>query len=268
MTNVSITITHNKPPAHRGEFAFVRHCFQSPVTGYRRYMSWRGYSEKEYDGDPSVWLLYAINNQKPVWTTEPIQWWIYDEGIRKPSEGTMTEVEMIKAWYNLMMGKKAFTNKISFESGRADWIQKLNLSNKQGIGVMPVVASGATIKTKGDPFQVNDKDSEGKIWLQPFEICNAMDKNITSIRWAIKWWLFMAATVSVNVGESGERIDTWPKMKDDRDTLFPFLGNNDTGLIDTRWLDYLDFEPTKPLYPYYPFRNRGGIERWDTRRVR
>lgn len=243
------------------QFAFVKHCFQSEATGYRAYWKWRDYRTPV--SLPSVFQLYSIANQQPVWTTEKLQRWMYEECIVKPSEGTMNDTQMKAAWYNLVMDRKAFTNKAGDQKQKKDWILDKNLqTNNTGFGVIPVIATGATIKLKGEPYRVGDPLSDGFIWLQPFEIFDANKPDTVSITWGEQWWKWMPATNSVGYLPNNERINPFPKMNGDRDTLWPFLGNNDTGLIDTRWLKYLDYVPEKPLYPYLPFRNRGGTERW------
>lgn len=244
-------------------FARVRHCSQSPYTGLKRYMTWRGFVEGTGRGDPSVFKY--INRSELVYLTKPLQEWIFGL-IREASEGTMTEEELRLSWKNLTAWNKAFTNKKGREQGYADYILHVNEGARRGLGCEGVIATGATVLLKGDPYW--GRENGGPMEYQDFEVLDVLDPATLKTTWATHWWVIMAATNSVNLDNRKERIDPFPKMKDDRDTPWPLMGvGTTTGTIQRSWLEVLPNDLTKPAYPYMPYRSKGGTNRFDMRNM-
>jgi hypothetical protein len=239
-------------------FARVLHCSQSPYTGYKRYMDWRGFAGK---GDPSV-FKYVQKNDKIVIMTRQIQQWIFGL-IRESAEGSMTEAQLITSWTSLTANARAFNDGGGRDQGYADYILHVN-EGKEGMKAQPIMCTGHTLKLKGDPYK-----AYGGVRFQDFEILDVKavpDPIAAGYTWANRWWLIMAATNSLNLDNGGERIDPFPKMAGDRDTPWPLMGfGTSTGTIQRDWLQPVTYEIESGCYPYLPWRQRGGIERWDLR---
>lgn len=230
------------------QYARVRHCSESPVTGYRRYMTWRGFVETTGKGDPSVFQITQIPDTGVIYLTPTMQRWIF--GLLKESAwGTMTEAQLLKAWENLTAWNKAFTNKKGREQGFADYILHVNETSSQGLGYVPVIATGATVRKVGKPFVKYGKTLQGIACL---DVTKPETYKATI---ADNWDVIFPATNSLNLDNQKERIDPFPKMYNDRDTPWPLLGNGtDVLYIESGWLE--DCGPF-PQYPYMPLRETG-----------
>lgn len=248
-------------PAPPVRFGRVRHCIQSPVTGYQRYMDWRGFHG---NGDPSVFKYIASKTTKPIFLTKALQQWIFSQ-IVLSAEGHMTLDQMHKVWQNMTAWNKAFTNKGSREQGYADYILHENENARQGLRCENIMGTGATLKLVGREYRMFGK------WVQDFAVADVLDPGTLLTNWKEDFWLFFAAPNSLNVGPKDERIDPFPKMYQDWDTYWPLMGYGvTTQTIERDWIEVLEFEPDKGMYPYLPWRSRGGLvdARWDTRFVK
>lgn len=248
-------------PAPPVRFARVRHCIQSPVTGYRRYMDWRGFTGK---GDPSVFKGIATKTTKPIFLTKALQQWIFSQ-IVLSAEGHMTLQQMEKVWENLTAWNKAFTNKGGREQGYADYILHVNENARQGLRAENIMGTGATLKLAGREYKLYGE------WVQDYYVADVLDPGTLLTNFKDDFWLFYAAPNSVNIGPIDERIDPFPKMYNDWDTYWPLMGYGvKTQTIKRDWLEVLDFEVVKGMYPYMPWRARGGAvdDRWDLRLVK
>lgn len=239
------------PKPYWSGYAQVLHCSQSPVTDYQRYMTWRGFVETTGKGDPSVFQLLATAKQMPIFLTKQMQEWIY--GLLKESaNGTMTEAQLLNAWRNLTAWNKAFNNKKGREQGFADYILHENEGSQQGLGYLPVIATGATVKMIDEPIRLYG------LWVQKFEVLDVRNPNTYKATYKDNWMHIFPATNSLNLDNRQERIDPFPKMYQDRDTPWPLLGDGtNVGLIERAWLRPLRSDEPHPAYPYMPVRSTG-----------
>ncbi len=236
-------------------YAQVLHCSQSPVTGYRRYMSWRDFVQTTGRGDPSVFQLVGGGGLSPIALTPELQRWLYGL-IGESAQGTMTANELKNAWRNLTAWNKAFTNKGGTKQGYADYILGINTDAAEGIVYQPVIATGATVKLIGREFSRYGKK------LQAIEVLDIRKPDTYAATYKKNWWTIFPATNSVNLDNKKERIDPFPKMKNDRDTPWALLGDGvNFGWIESGWLRPMRDDEAHPAYPYLPIRATGS---WDS----
>lgn len=233
------------------QFARVRHFSQSPVEDYLNYMAGRLGNFRDGANDPSC-FKYPFKGETYLYLTYAQELWWYNRLVESAA-GSMTKAQLLVAWKNLVMPKKAFTNNRDLS------VEGLILGS-QPLRLEPVICTGATIKIFGNPYRKGDG-----FWYRNFEVIDMTKQYYKDLTWANAWWLIQPATSSVSIGTTGrkERINPFPKMAGDRDTPYFLWGKNTTlAYIREDWLDVLAFTPSKPEYPYMPYRTRGGVERF------
>lgn len=232
-------------------YAQVRHCSQSPVTGYKTYMDWRFDQRNAGWGDPSVFQVLGLPEVKPIFLTRQMQEWMFGL-LRESAGGLMTEDALKRAWANLTAWNKAFTNKAGTKQGYADYILHINEDAPQGLGYQPVIATGATVKLVGNKFKKWNR------WYQSFEVLDVRNPNTYNATYKNNWMHILPATNSMNMGNGIERIDPFPKMVNDRDTPWAMLGDGySTWAIEVDWLRPMREDEAHPAYPYLPSRDTG-----------
>jgi len=241
----------------RPKFARVRHFSESTVYGGLNYMAGRLGNFRDGANDPSC-FKYPFKNETYLTLDLARERWWYDRLV-EASEGSMTNTQLMAAWKNLTMPKKAFTNNRDLS------VQGLIVGSKP-LRLEPVICTGATVMLVGDPYRKGD----GHMY-QNFRVIDMLKNDYKNMTWATHWWLIQAATSSVSIGTTGkkERINPFPKMNGDRDTpYFLWAKGTDIAYIRADWLEPLPDDLIKPAYPYLPYRSRGGTERFDLRNAK
>lgn len=241
-----------------GQFARVRHCSQSPVTGYRTYMDWRFNNKSEGANDPSC-FKYPFANERYLFLDPSREFWWYDRLV-EASQGTMTAAQLKSAWRNLVKPDKAFTNNRSDDYGMGYILNEADHPGK--LRLEPVICTGTTVKLVGEPYAKGD----GYMW-QNFEIIDMLKDDYQSMMLESHWWLIGAATSSRNVA-GGEQVNPWPLTNGSRITPYFLWGlGTNVGSIRAEWLEPLPADIAKAAYPYLNTWAVADLNRFDLRNM-
>lgn len=242
-------IQYREQVENTSQFMRVKHCSQSPVTDFKRYMNWRegggGNPITEVGrGLPSC-FKYQFANERYLFLDPTREFWWYDRLV-EASQGSMSAAELRSAWRNLVRPDKAFTNNKSEDYGMG---YILNEAGHPGmLRLEPVICTGMTVKKVGEKYPKGDGHE-----YQNFEIIDMLKNDYQSMTIESHWWLIGAATNSVNTDTvNAEKVDPFPLMAGGRMTPYFLWGLGTTvGTIRADWLEPLPADLVKPAYPYW-----------------
>ncbi len=234
-------------PGYSG-FGQVLPCSQSPVTDFRRYMNWRFGNNKPGANDPSCWK-YPFKNERYLFLSEEQELWWYGLLV-ECAQGRISEAQIKKAWENLVMPKKAFTNNKSDDYGMGYILKEAG--HLGPLRLEPVICNKATVKLIGNPYEQG-----GEEW-QNIELVDMLTDAWKTMTYKTHWWIIQPANSSVNVGpDNGEDLNPFPKLGN-RDVPYFLWGLGTTvGRIEAGWIRKMTTDEPHPGYPYSPLRATG-----------